>query len=371
MAAWQQKLAQMAYRDFRDVAFFLNAEVAHDLTLIIGQYFPYLGSCFGRGIHPGMDLKVGSVVWPFPVGLAAGLDKNAQALDFFGRMPLGCIECGTVTPRPQPGNARPRLWRYVEEESLRNAMGFNNRGMQAMKKSITAYQKQLAKRPAAGRRLPLIGVNLGKNKSTFKEAAPQDYRSTYQTLAPLADFVVLNVSSPNTPGLRDLQNQQELPRIFEALADVRQECPKDLYLKVAPDLEAGELPAIIECVAAYKLTGVVATNTTIIPSRGNGGCSGKILKAKAKQVRQQVLHLAQPYHLEVIGVGGVDSFADLWEFWQLGGKVMQLFSAFIFQGPPLLYDIQSKLETLLKMHKFASLEELRQHSAEIKLPAGF
>ena len=370
MTKWQQKLAQMAYRDFRDVAFFLNAELAHDLTLIVGQHFPQLASCFGQGIHPQMEIKVGSVVWPFPIGLAAGLDKNAQALDFFSRMPLGCIECGTVTPRPQPGNPRPRLWRYVDEESLRNAMGFNNRGMHVVKKNMARFKKAYTGM-ANQRRVPLLGANVGKNKKTFKEKAAEDYRNAYQTLAPTADFVVLNVSSPNTPGLRDLQDQAELKNIFEALSDVRQACPKDLYLKVAPDLEETALKEIIEMVAAYKLTGVVATNTTIMPSRGQGGCSGKILKAKAKKVRQQVLALAQPYQLEVIGVGGVDSFADLWEFWQQGGKVMQLFTSFIFQGPPMLYDIQTKLETLLKIHKCASLEELRQNSAKIKLPKDF
>jgi dihydroorotate dehydrogenase len=365
MVDWRQKLAQMAYRDFRDIAFCFNPELAHELTLWAGKYVPQIGSCFGKGIHQNLELQVGSVVWPFPLGLAAGLDKNAEALDFFARMPLGAIEFGTVTPRPQPGNPRPRLWRYVEEESLRNAMGFNNLGMKAVQKNVLAYRKR---RPNLR---TLLGANLGKNKITAQQDAPSDYRQAYQYFASCSDYLVLNVSSPNTPGLRDLQNQDDLAAIFEALDDVRQKMPKDLYLKVAPDLSSEELEGIVEVAAAFKLTGLVATNTTIIPSRGKGGCSGKILKAKAKQVRHQVLELARPYHLEVIGVGGVDSFADLWEFWQHGGKVMQVYSSFIFQGPPLLYDIQTKLETLLQRFNLASLEELRQQSPQLELPPGF
>ena len=366
MTAFGQKFQEFAYQQFRDVAFCFNPELAHNLTLWAGHLFPRLATFFGSGVHSQLQLQVGSLKWPFPIGLAAGLDKEAEALNFFGLMPLGAIECGTVTPRPQPGNPRPRLWRYVEEESLRNAMGFNNSGMKKIKEHILRYKKNKFSRVHA-----LLGVNLGKNKTTSRQDAPEDYVQTYNTLAPVADYVALNVSSPNTPGLRDLQNSDDLARIFNALALPRKNCRKDLYLKVAPDLSLAQLTHIVEIAAQYRLTGIIATNTTIIPTRGNGGCSGKILKAKARSIRHQLLQLCQPYNLEVIGVGGVDNIEDLWDFWQHGGKVMQLFSSFIFQGPPMLYKIQTQLETLLKMHKLHTLEELRLASKDIKLPANF
>jgi len=364
MTAVWQKLHEFAYQQFRDVAFCLNPELAHNLTLWAGKHFPQIAAFFGPGVHSQLQLQVGSVKWPFPIGLAAGLDKDAEALNFFGLMPLGAIECGTVTPRPQGGNPRPRLWRYVDEESLRNAMGFNNRGMAAVRNNILQFKKN-----KHGRVHAVLGINLGKNKTTSRQDAPEDYVQTYNTLAPEADYVVLNVSSPNTPGLRDLQNSDDLNRIFNALAAARKKCPKDLYLKVAPDLSFAQLAQIVEIVAQYQLTGIVATNTTIIPTRGEGGCSGKILKAKARSVRHQILQLCRPYNLEVIGVGGVDNLADLWDFWQHGGKVMQLFSSFIFQGPPMLYKIQTQLERLLKIHKLRNLDELRLASKDIKLPA--
>ncbi|MBP5296797.1 MAG: quinone-dependent dihydroorotate dehydrogenase [Bacteriovoracaceae bacterium] len=366
MAAGWQKFHEFVYQQFRDIAFCLNPELAHNLTLWAGKHFPQLATFFGRGVHSQLQLQVGSVKWPFPIGLAAGLDKEAEALNFFGLMPLGAIECGTVTPKPQEGNPRPRLWRYVDEESLRNAMGFNNSGMATIKNNILQFKQKKQSRVHA-----ILGANLGKNKITSRQDAPEDYVQGYNTLAPVVDYIALNVSSPNTPGLRDLQNSDDLDRIFAALAPARQKCPKDLYLKVAPDLSEAQLAQIVETAAKHQLTGIIATNTTIIPTRGNGGCSGKILKAKARSVRHQILQLCKSYNLEVIGVGGVDGLADLWDFWQHGGKVMQLFTSFIFQGPPMLYKIQTQLETLLKMHKLRTLDELRLASKDIKLPDKF
>lgn len=344
-------ISKASYKLFKTAAFQLDPEFIHEHSMDFLGMFPGLSSSLFGKVELGdrFSLNVGGNKWPFPVGLAAGLDKNAMAINFFSQLPLGAVEVGTVTPKPQPGNDKPRLFRYVGEESLRNRMGFNNDGADAL-------LERIQKSNSNGR---LLGVNLGKNKVTPAEKACDDYATLYKSFAPVADYLVVNVSSPNTPGLRDLQGEEEMDRIFEALAPLRKEVSVPLYLKIAPDLSDEGVLSLVEISKKHSLTGLIATNTTIMEERGPGGISGRLLAAKSKNVREKILQaLKETPDIELIGVGGVSSSRDLFEFWQAGGKVMQVYTAFIFQGPGLLHDMYKDVNKLLKVNGAKSLQEL-------------
>ena len=282
-----------------------------------------------------LSLKVCGMNFQNPIGLAAGLDKNAEALSFMTHLPFGFVEIGTVTPKPQAGNDKPRLFRYPNEESLRNRMGFNNLGAEVVLSNLRQSK----------RRGKIIGVNLGKNKITSNEDAPKDYQVLYDTFVADADYLVINVSSPNTPGLRDLLKDKGLRDIFEAVQISRTKISKPLFVKISPDMNQDELLSVVALVNEYKLAGIIATNTTIMPERGEGGMSGVILYHKAKLAREILLKelKATKSEAELIGVGGFSSFNDLMEFWTAGGKLAQIYSSFIFQGPALLYEIENQL----------------------------
>jgi dihydroorotate dehydrogenase len=350
------RFQEWLYRQFKSLAFLLNPELAHEISIHAFAWCPWSARIFGAPVDSRKyALTVGHKLWPFPVGLAAGLDKNAQAMDFFSRLPFGAVEVGTVTPLAQPGNPSPRLWRYVSEESLRNQMGFNNQGATRLAARIMAFKKKNA----------LIGINLGKNKNTPQEKAAEDYRKLYDLFAPISDYLVINVSSPNTPNLRALQKAEELSLIFDALEDSRKKYPADLYLKISPDLDANAMESIISLAMERKLQGLMATNTTILPERGEGGCSGKILKTRASEVRQFILDRTAGTSLELIGVGGIDSFEDLWEFWQGGGKAVQIYTSFIYHGPPLLYQMAREIDRILAKNQIANLGDLLKNIKKV------
>lgn len=321
----------MIFEIAKKILFKLDAEVAHDFTMDVFERLPYFSTLLCPNLKPQLKLKVGSLTWASPVGLAAGLDKNCRGYNFLANIGFGAIEVGTVTPRAQVGNAKPRLFRYVQEESIRNCMGFNNEGAQFLEQQLKH----------ANRSLPL-GINIGKNKDTPDEEAFKDYSYLYQKFKNIADYIVINVSSPNTPGLRSHQTRESLEVIFKSLK--RKVGEVDLYLKIAPDIELEEIDSIIEVASQYKLTGIIATNTTIMPERGAGGVSGKLLYQKARQVRKACLDKIGPDRkLEFIGVGGFSSYADIVEYWRDGGRSLQIYSAFIFQGPKLLESINKSI----------------------------
>jgi dihydroorotate dehydrogenase len=284
-----------------------------------------------------------------PIGLAAGLDKNGEAISFMTHLPFGFVEIGTVTPKPQTGNDKPRLFRYPEEESLRNKMGFNNLGSKVVLKNLKS----------ANRRGKIIGVNLGKNKITPNEEAAVDYARLYQDFAAYADYLVINVSSPNTPGLRDLLKDTGLRQIFEAVDIERKKCPKALLIKVSPDMALEELSSVVGLVNEYGLEGIIATNTTIIKERGEGGVSGKLLASKARATREYLLSEIKNSHskAELVGVGGISHFSDLMDFWRSGGRLAQIYSAFVFQGPGVLFDMEKRLDLEFKKRGTKNFEE--------------
>ncbi|MDH5581906.1 MAG: quinone-dependent dihydroorotate dehydrogenase, partial [Bdellovibrionales bacterium] len=300
------------YDVFKSMAFKMDPEKAHDLSMWGFSKFPLIfsGLFKQQQLGPQYSLEVAGLNWSFPVGLAAGLDKNAQAIDFFSKLYFGAIEVGTITPRPQAGNDKPRLFRYVNESSLRNRMGFNNLGMEEAYHNLKKCEKNSK----------IIGVNLGKNKTTTETKAADDYKVLYDKLAPLADYLVVNVSSPNTPGLRDLQSADKLKEIFLNLKESRKTCPKPLFLKISPDMAMEDIPSTVEVVKEFDLSGIIATNTTIMKERGDGGISGKLLYEKSFMMRNKILEiLAESPQVELIGVGGISQFDDLVDFWKRGG----------------------------------------------------
>jgi dihydroorotate dehydrogenase len=326
-------LINSLYPYFKNIVFRFDPEKVHELTIkSMHKSGPFL-----KTKSDEFDFKVKSMGLHFksPVGLAAGLDKNGEAIDFLTWLPFGFIEIGTITPRPQEGNDLPRLFRYPEIESLRNRMGFNNLGADLILKHLKK----------ANRRGKIIGANLGKNKLTKNEEAHLDYAYLYRQFVDESDYLVINVSSPNTPGLRDLLNESGLKEIFEATSIERAKKSKPLLVKVSPDMTFEQLDSVVDLVLKYKLTGIIATNTTIDKSFGEGGMSGKILFEKARATREHLLKKCIDHpEIELIGVGGFSSFSEIKDYWIKGGKLVQLYSSFIFKGPLILDEIEKELK---------------------------
>jgi len=329
----------------------MDPEKAHELTIELFSRFPgILSKALNQDYDtPKYAISLGDLNWSFPVGLAAGLDKNAEAIDFFSKTLFGAVEVGTVTPKAQPGNPKPRMFRYIAEESLRNRMGFNNFGAEKVYQNICA----------SSRGDKVLGINLGKNKITPEKDAHLDYQSLYKKFARIGDYLVINVSSPNTPGLRDLQSTDKLKIIFQSLEEERKDTPVPLYLKISPDQSFDDIGAICDLAQEFNLSGIIATNTTIMESRGAGGISGKLCAEKSKAMRRYVLErVAGNKDFNVIGVGGISDFSDVWEFWKLGGKAVQIYTSFIYQGPDILEKIKLDIDKALVKNKVATLQEL-------------
>jgi dihydroorotate dehydrogenase len=330
----------MLYSLLKPLLFKLPPEVAHEFALEVASLCPALGKISGTKSSDRLCLKIGNLQWKSPVGLAAGLDKNAEALNFFANQGFGALECGTVTLKPQLGNPRPRIFRYQDQQSLRNAMGFPNLGLITIAAKLKSFKSDLP-----------VGANIGKNKDSTPEESIDELGTIVATLQDDVDYFVINVSSPNTPGLRALQEKSYLTELFQELTTLTN---KDLFLKIAPDLEENKVSELATLAAELKLTGLIATNTTIRPDLGVGGISGMLLKDKARKVRQQILNLELP--IEVIGVGGISSFEDIKEFWRDGGKAVQVYTSYVYQGPNLLKNIQTEMLNFLDRIEVKSLD---------------
>lgn len=299
-----------------------------------------------------------------PVGLAAGFDKNGVAAGIWHLFGFGFAELGTVTWEAQPGNPRPRLFRLAAERAALNRMGFNNGGAVALRRTL---ERQAL--PACGRRPAVLGINLGKSRSTPLELAPDDYASSLELLAPLADYAVINVSSPNTPGLRDLQDEVQLRRLVERLRRLPA-CPP-LLVKIAPDLEDDAIDAIARLAYEEGLAGVIAVNTSVnrlgleqrlLPQTGRrleeeaGGLSGAPLRARAQEVLRRLRATAGPA-LPLIGVGGIASAEAAWERIAAGASLVQLYTGWIYEGPELVPTILEGLQQQLERHGLGHIGE--------------
>jgi dihydroorotate dehydrogenase len=334
------------YAALRPLIFRLDPETAHNLAFWLGERvcsWPRLP----KPEHPA-SLRRGAfgLDFPTPLGLAAGLDKGATLLPLWKSLGFGHVEIGTVTPRPQPGNPKPRLFRFPEAGLILNRMGFNSEGAEVV-------AARLQRRPAS----LIVGGNLGKNKETPEAQALDDYRAAYRLIAPQVDYIALNVSSPNTPGLRNLQAPEALKPLLAGMLDLRKELGLErqpLLLKLAPDLAPEDLDAIVEVAVASGISGLIATNTTLdrgvvaeplrarVEARGAGGLSGVPLKAKAREVRRRIL-AALRGRLPLVACGGLGSAADVQGALDDGAALTQIYSALIFEGPRLVSRIHQGL----------------------------
>ncbi|GHE23275.1 dihydroorotate dehydrogenase (quinone) [Sphingobacterium griseoflavum] len=287
-----------------------------------------------------LEREVFGLKFKNPVGLAAGFDKNAEYIEEMAGLGFGFIEIGTVTPRPQPGNDKPRMFRLVADEALINRMGFNNQGA-----DVAAGRLQ----KITDRKGLIIGGNIGKNKLTPNEDAVHDYVYCFHALFSYVDYFVVNVSSPNTPGLRDLQEKEPLKHILNTLQELnmKKPAPKPILLKIAPDLTKSQLDDIVEIVTETKIAGVIATNTTIaregLQSPANvvnemGGVSGRPLTKRSTEV---IRYLAEKsnHTFPIIGVGGIHSAEDAIEKLEAGASLVQLYTGFVYEGPALVRNI--------------------------------
>ena len=294
---------------------------------------------FAGTADPRLAKTVFGVRFPSPVGLAAGFDKNAIALAAWEALGFGFAEIGTVTARSQPGNPKPRLFRLPELEGVINRLGFNNEGAEAVAARLCALRQS-----GGWPRIP-VGVNLGKSKVTPLEKAPDDYVESFQRLRPFGDYFVLNVSSPNTPGLRKLQDKASLEELLSAVQAVNT-TRLPLLLKIAPDLEWGAIEEILALVEAHELAGLIATNTTIdhsqvpMDKRQQGGLSGQPLKKRALEVLRFITARTT---LPVIGVGGIAGAADAKERFDAGAALVQIYTGLIYEGPGMVRCILKSL----------------------------
>ena len=297
----------------------------------------------------GLDL-------PNPIGLAAGLDKNAEALTGLSRLGFGFVEAGSVTPRPQPGNPKPRLFRLSEDRAIINRMGFNNDGLEA-------FAANLAHRPPG----VVVGANLGANKDTEDRAA--DYVTGLRRLSSLSDYFTVNISSPNTPGLRALQGRDALDDLLGRVAEART-TPAPVFLKIAPDLTPDEIAMIVEAAWAHRIDALIVSNTTLdrpssLRSRDRaeaGGLSGAPLREKAHKT---LIHAAEAGQgrLPLIAVGGIDSGAEAYRRIRAGASAVQIYSALIYGGPGLVGRIKRDLAALLRADGFASVAQAAANPA--------
>lgn len=333
----------------------LPAEIAHVTTVRLLR--AGLGPKDGIIDRPELRTHVGGLSLPNPVGLAAGFDKNAEVPDAMLGAGFGFVECGTVTPRPQAGNPKPRLFRLPEHEAVINRMGFNNEGLDAFARRLRARHG----RPG------LVGANLGANKDSKDRVA--DYVEGLSRLWGLCDYFTINISSPNTPGLRKLQGADEMDELLERLAQARAKLSASgpnypLFLKVAPDLDVADVPRVVEQVRTYAFDAIIVSNTTIdrpgsIGSRWAdeaGGLSGQPLFEKSTRLLSH-FYDATEGRIDLIGVGGIGSGEQAYAKIRAGAKAVQLYSALVFHGPQLVREICDGLSARLKADGFASVAD--------------
>ena len=339
----------MLYRLAQPLVFLLDAEKAHNLSLAALKFAPIPTAASD---HPQLAQKVAGLRFPNPVGLAPGYDKNAEVPVEITRLGFGFTEVGTLTPQPQAGNPKPRLFRLVEDRAVINRMGFNNDGQDAAIARIRNI-------PAGALRGPL-GINIGANKDSADRVA--DYVTGVRTTAPHADYLTINISSPNTPGLRALQDKSALDDLLAQAMAARTDATP-VFLKVAPDLEPADIDDIVEISMARGIAALIVSNTTItrpsLRSRHageNGGLSGEPLRDLAQQ-RLRDFRKASGGRMPLIGVGGISSANDAYARIRAGACLVQIYSALVYEGPGLARKINDGLLRLLQRDGFTNIGE--------------
>ncbi len=333
----------------------LPAENAHKLT--IKALGGGLGPKFRASISSNLAINVGGLNLPNPVGLAAGFDKDCEVSTPMLAAGFGFVECGTVTPLPQHGNSKPRLFRLVEDKAVINRMGFNNAGLNKFKNNL---EKRKLKNG-------LVGANLGANKNSKNRV--EDYAIGLKSLWGLSDYFTINISSPNTPGLRDLQNENAMEELLGRVSEVRAQLTGDrpsypIFLKVAPDLGLGEIERIVEQSRSYGINAIIVSNTTVArPSSlkskykiEKGGLSGQPLFDLSTEILRQ-FYAAAKGKIDLIGVGGVSNGLQAYEKIRAGASAVQIYSALVYEGPGLVNAINTDLLLRLKADGFKSIAE--------------
>ena len=354
------------YRNIlRPVLFAQDSEAAHNRALaalaFASRHRPLTRVLGVFHDAPELPVELFDLKFPNPVGLAAGMDKHAAAVPAWERLGFGFSELGGVTWHAQPGNPAPRMFRAVADGALVNRMGFNNPGAEALSEKLLAWKK-------SGRwpHHP-VGINLGKSKLTPLDRAAEDYANSFRVLRGLADFFVVNVSSPNTPNLRQLQDKSALDEILAALQEVNRESQQPILVKIAPDLTFDALDELLEVVMRRRLAGIVATNTTIErPATADarcgktyaetGGLSGRPLRARSTEVIRHLYRQTQG-QLPLIGVGGIFTADDVWEKICAGASLVQVYTGLVYQGPGVAREIVRGLHTKLAAKGMKSFSE--------------
>ncbi|WP_353226643.1 quinone-dependent dihydroorotate dehydrogenase [Novosphingobium sp.] len=338
----------MLYNLLRPALFKIPAEPAHRLTIAALRLAPLSHK---PTMTPTLCQRVAGIAFPNPVGLAAGFDKNAEVPDAMLGLGFGAVEVGTVTPRPQAGNPRPRLFRLIEDRAVINRMGFNNQGADVVAARLRA-------RPSVP---GIVGVNIGANKDSTDRIA--DYARMTTIMAPLARYLTVNISSPNTPGLRELQDEGALGALLDAVIAARGDQPAPIFLKLAPDLALADIDAICRIAIDRRIDALIVSNTTLArpplrsPHAGeSGGLSGEPLRDLALQ-RLRNFRKSSGGLIPLIGVGGIASADDAWARIRAGASLVQVYSALVYAGPGLVRDIVRGLEARVRAEGMGSIAE--------------
>lgn len=348
------------YKQIAPLLYKMDAEKAHDVAtkaMRVPQNFPLIESSIARThcvISDGLTQNINGLRFYNPLGLASGFDKNATLVRACGAMGFGFLELGSVTQMPQSGNAKPRLFRHVKEKSLQNAMGFNNIGARGMLANLKMCYPFV---------VPL-GINIGKNKLIAQADSLTNYELSLQTLESFGDYFVFNLSSPNTPNLRDLQNVEF---VRELLTMARNNTKKPLFIKISPDMQIDSMLEVVESAINSGASGIIATNTTIdysviaAPAMRDGAAFGGISGTALRDKSRNVLRILGQHFFKkttLISVGGIDSSAEVWERMRLGASLVQIFSALIFEGPSLIKRINKELIARMKSEGVRNISEI-------------
>ncbi len=345
----------------RPALFALDAERAHEIgmsALKSGLAVPFYVDDPAFGFEP---IEIFGLTFANPLGIAAGFDKNGIVIDQLASLGFGFVEVGTVTCHPQPGNPRPRLFRLPADQALINRLGFNNEGATAAAERIRGLNRKC-----------VVGVNIGKNKDVPNEEATENYLAAFRAVFDVADYIAINISSPNTPNLRELQNADHLDDLLRSLQGENRKLSaragsgnKPLLVKIAPDLSEAEIEAVVDTVLRHKVSGIIATNTTVsrtgvrstgVEHIGSGGLSGRPLAARSDQVIATIYRYGKG-KVPVIGVGGVFTAQDAFEKIAAGASLVQAYTGFIYGGPRFAKDVLTGLRQILAEHGFKSVCE--------------
>jgi dihydroorotate dehydrogenase len=335
----------------RPLLFRIDAERAHRATIDLLKLRTGTAFTPEPPSTPALETKVAALTFPNPVGLAAGFDKDAEVFEQMLSLGFGFVEVGTLTPRPQSGNPTPRLFRLVEDHGVINRMGFNNQGQEV------ALQRLRRRHRTSG----IVGVNIGANKDSVDRIA--DYVEGVRAMSSVADYLTVNISSPNTPGLRNLQAGGELVELLQAVSDARTKDGPPVFLKVAPDLEKGDHDRIVRAASDNGIDALIVANTTVSrpalasAQRGEvGGLSGRPLKTLALQ-QLRLFRTASGGSIPLIAVGGIENAGDAWDGIVAGASLVQLYSAMVYEGPGLARRIADGLVKRLRREGLASIAE--------------